>query len=201
MRSSRRVDPQLDLDELPAEIRAKLEETIIGAALKLMHSGQEIGVLEFRSLVLAGTIVDSSAEEPEQDPVPDGVKVIATAIPLASAARRRLSDEFGENYIVLDLSKAPASSEVLLIHPVSPQLLGILRQQFPQARVIITEIDDEELGVNYSGPVGRLLEAGADAYLPPQSITEVAAQVHAYLSRQERATLESAKPSQQELPQ
>ena len=94
---------------------------------------------------------------------------------LSDAARRRLSDELGENYIVLDIRKAPASTDVLLTHPISPQLLGILRMQFPEARVVITEIEDDELGVHYAGPVSRMLDAGAGAYLPPRPIAELAA--------------------------
>jgi hypothetical protein len=113
---------------------------------------------------------------------------------LSDAARRRLSDELGADYIVLDIHTAPSSTDVLLTHPVSPQLLGILRHQFPRARVVITEIEDEELGVRYSGPVSRLLDAGASAYLPPRPIAELAAHVHAYLTQGEGPMLESGNP-------
>ena len=82
----------------------------------------------------------------------------------------------------------------ILTHPVSPQLLGILRQQFPNARVLITEIEDEELGVRYAGPVSRLLDAGAAAYLPPRPIAEVAANVHFYLQQESAPMLESETP-------
>ncbi|HET9634115.1 MAG TPA: hypothetical protein VFP73_17090, partial [Terrabacter sp.] len=77
---------------------------------------------------------------------------------------------------------APPTADVLLTHPVSPQLLGSLRGMFPDARIIVTEIEDEELGVSQPGPVSRLLDAGACAYLPPRPLREVAASMHAYLT-------------------
>jgi len=89
---------------------------------------------------------------------------------------------------------------VLLTHPVSPQLLGILRHQFPNARVVITEIEDEELGVRYSGPVSRLLDAGASAYLPPRPIAELAATVHAYLMHGTGPLLEFGNAASRTLP-
>ena len=83
---------------------------------------------------------------------------------------------------------------MLLTHPVSPQLLGILRHQFPVARVVITEIEDEELGVHFAGPVSRLLDAGASVYLPPRPIAELAANVHAYLTQGGGPMLERGDP-------
>ena len=131
--------------------------------------------------------------------IPDGVTVIATAMTLSDTARRLLSDEFGDDYIVMDFTKASASTDVLLTHPIRPQLLGHLRRQFSNARVVVTEIEDEGLGVDYSGPVGRLFDAGASAYLPPRPIAEIAAHVHAYLTQREQPTLQSAKRPHQGL--
>jgi hypothetical protein len=123
---------------------------------------------------------DDDGGGPER--VPEGVMVVATATKLSKAARQRLSDELGDGYIVLDLLRAPTSADVVLTHPVSPQLLGSLRGMFPEARIIVTEIEDDELGVSAPGPVSRLLDAGASAYLPPRPLREVAANVHAYLT-------------------
>ena len=183
--------PSLDVDALPPDVSAALEAAIAGERITLLRAGDPIGSLEFSSNVLEGTVIDSPAQHGSTAPVPDGVTVVATAMKLSDVARRRLSDEFGDGYIVIDLHEAPASTDVLLTHPVSPQLLGILRHQFPNARVVITEIEDEELGVRYSGPVSRLLEAGAAAYLPPRPIDELAANVHAYLTRGSAPVLES----------
>lgn len=78
---------------------------------------------------------------------------------------------------------------MLLIPAVSPQLIGSLRARFPQARMIIAEIEDEELGVSYQGPVSRLLNAGADSYLPPSTIPHLAKRLdHAVAQLNEIAT-------------
>ncbi len=192
MSRQRRNSPQLDLDELPPDVCAALEAAIAGDGITLTHSGRPIGSLEFRSIVLEGTVIDGPAQPTSPTPIPDGLTVVATAMPLSDTARRRLSDEFGADYIVLDITEAPTSADVLLAHPISPQLLGHLRHQFPNARVVITEIEDEELGVRYSGPVSRLLDAGASAYLPPGPIDELAANVHAYLTQGRQPALKSA---------
>ncbi len=191
MTRHRRTAPQLDVEKLPPDVRAALEEAIAGVGITLRRSGAVIGSLEFRSDVLQGAVIERPSDPVPSAPVPDGVTVIATAMKLSDAARRRLSDEFGAAYVVLDIHAAPPSTDVLLTHPVSPQLLGILRQQFPHARVVITEIEDEELGVRYPGPVSRLLDAGASAYLPPRPIAELAATVHAYLTHDGEPMLES----------
>jgi hypothetical protein len=179
---------------------AALEAAIAGESITLIRSGHPIGSLEFCSNVLEGTVIGSPAQQGPTASAPDGVTVVATAMRLSDVARRRLSDEFGDDYIVLDIHEAPVTTDVLLTHPVSPQLLGILRQQFPNARVVITEIEDEELGVRYPGPVSRLLEAGASAYLPPRPIAELAANVHAYLTRDSAPMLETDAQGSRALP-
>ena len=179
---------------------AAVEAAIAGESITLTRDGDPIGSLEFRSNVLEGSVVESPAQPGSRGAVPDGTTVVATAMRLSDTARRRLSDELGDDYIVLDLHKAPPTSDVLLTHPVSPQLLGILRHQVPHARVIITEIEDEELGVRYPGPVSRMLDAGAAAYLPPRPIRELAANVHAYLTQGSAPMLESASPETRALP-
>lgn len=193
MSRQRRHAPQLDLDELPPGVRAAVEAAIAGDDITLTRSGGPIGSLEFHSIVLEGTVVDGPAPRPAPTPIPDGVTVVATTMALSDTASRRLSDEFGADYLVLDLHEAPTSTNVLLTHPVSPQLLGHLQHQFPHARIVITEIDDEELGVHYPGPVSRLLDAGAAAYLPPRPIAEIAANVHAYLTQSDQPALESRR--------
>jgi hypothetical protein len=183
--------PSLDLEALPPDVRGAVDAMLAGQEVTLRRDGCEIGVLVHRPSVLVGTVVggpepglghgdgDPEAAAPR---VPDGAMVVATATKLSKAARQRLSDELGEGYVVLDLLKAPTSADVVLTHPVSPQLLGSLRMMFPDARIIVTEIEDDELGVSAPGPVSRLLDAGASAYLPPRPLREVAANVHAYLT-------------------
>jgi len=200
MTRHRRTAPQLDVEALPPDVRAAIEAAIAGDSIILTRSGVRIGSLAFGTNVLEGTVVERPHEPVSETSVPDGITVIATAMKLSDAARRRLSDEFGAAYIVLDIHAAPTSTDVLLTHPVSPQLLGILRQQFPNARVVVTEIEDDEVGVRYSGPVSRLLDAGASAYLPPRPIAEVAANVHAYLTKGEGPMIESGNRASRMLP-
>jgi hypothetical protein len=191
---------QLDVETLPPDLRAAVEGAIAGDGIVLTRSGLTIGSLEFRSNVLEGNVIERPHEASSAASASGGVTVIATAMKLSDAARRRLADEFGADYVVLDIHTAPTSTDVLLTHPVSPQLLGLLRHQFPSARILITEIEDEELDVRYSGPVSRLLDAGASAYLPPRPIAELAAKVHAYLSQDEEPMLESGDPPSRALP-
>ncbi len=181
--SRRREPPTLDVDQLPADLRTVIAAAIDGAEVTVVRESREIGYLSFHSSVLEGVTLPISRLPASEVLAPDGVTVVATAMRLSDVARSRLSDEFGPAYIVLDLREAPESTDVVLTHPVSPQLLAHLRDRFPQARVIVTEIEDDELDVSYPGPVGRLLEAGACAYLPPRPVSAIASSVHAYLTQ------------------
>lgn len=192
--------PTLDLETLPRELRDVINAAIEGADIALVDGNRHVGQLSFRSSVLEGVILPEERTAPEVE-TPEGVTVVATAMKLSDTARRRLSDEFGSEYIVLDLHDAPPTTDVLLLHPVSPQLLGRLRGEFPQARVIITEIEDDELEISYPGPVSRLLNAGASAYLPPRPVGEVAAGVRAYLTQESAPALEAARREAPQLPQ
>lgn len=198
-RAPRSGAPTLDLETLPREVRLAVEAMVAGCEVRLRREGRDVGLLVFRPSVLEGTVVPGPhitvGESAPPEAVTDGVTVVATATELSDAARRRLSDELGPDYIVLDLLKAPPTADVVLTHPVSPQLLGSLRASFPNARVIVTEIDDEEFGVSQLGPVSRLLDAGASTYLPPRPLHEVAASVHAYLTGSGAPQLTAAAPT------
>lgn len=132
----------------------------------------------------------AGAPRPPAEPtcIPDG---------LSDTALGRLSDEF----VLVDLNAAPTSTDVLLTHPISTHLLGTLRERFPRARVIVTEIEDEELDVHYLGPVSRLLDAGAAAHLSPRPIAEVATTVHAHLSQGGQPALQPHRQAPTQLPQ
>ena len=93
---------------------AALEADIDGDDITLTRSGRPIGSLEFRSIALEGTVIDGPAQPASPTPIPDGVTVVATAMALSDTARRRLSDEFGADYIVRDVTEAPTSTDVLL---------------------------------------------------------------------------------------
>lgn len=184
MRLGRRPPPTVELDALPPEVRRAIEAAMTGNEVRVTRRGRDVGSLTFRAAVLEGVVHTPVAPPPPPAvDVPDGVLVVATAMRLSASARQTLADRFGPGYLVLDMHDAPDTTDVLLINPVSPQLLSRLQQRFPRARVVVTEIDDDELGVSYVGPVSRLLDAGAAAYLPPRDLDGVAAAVDAYLTR------------------
>lgn len=197
MSPRRRGRPRLDLEELPPALAATLEAAVAGEEVMLTRSGAALGTLVVRSSTLEG-VVHETPRTKDPRPVPEGITVVATAMELSEEARQRIADELGEDYIVLDLHEAPPSADVLLVPPISPQLVGALRRQFPDARLLVTEIEDEELGVHYAGPVSRMLEAGASGYLPPRPVTELAATVHAHLTRQDALALEASAAGQEQ---
>lgn len=178
---TRKTKPQLDLSTLPPDIAFAVEAAIAGHSITVARSEKVIGELEFRSSVLDGLVLPTHEEAEPKGAVPAGATVIATAMELSAAARSKLSAEFGDGYVVLDLADAPPSSDVLLVPPASPQLIAALRRQFERARIVITEIEDPDMGIYYSGPVTRMLSAGASAYLPPRPIGELPSAVRRHL--------------------
>lgn len=188
---SRRRPHRLDLRDLPPAASAALEAALTGEEVTVSRDGEQLGTVTCRLAVLAGQVV--AAAPPGEAPSPrEDVAIVATAMELSERAHRQLSERFGEGYLVLDLHEAPPTTDILLVPPISPQLIASLRTQFPAARLLVTEIEDEELGVHYAGPVARMLEAGASAYLPPRPVTEIAGAVHAHLVRRERLALEAS---------
>ncbi|MFI6818200.1 hypothetical protein ACIBG7_37800 [Nonomuraea sp. NPDC050328] len=176
-----RPKQRIDVGRLPEEVVALIDALGPGETLVITRDEASIATVASTVAVVEGAVVglEAAAETaPEEEPVKlDGVTVVATAMELSRAARVALSDQLGDDYVVLDLHAAPKTTDVLLVPAGSPQLIGALRAMFPKARVIITEIEDDELGVQYHGPVRRLLDAGADAYLPPASLPMLARQL------------------------
>ncbi len=175
----------IDLTELPPQVRTAIESILDQGEVEIVRSGAPVGTLAFQPAVLEG-VLHSPAEEssPDEVPEPGGVTVVATTMLMSDAARTRLSDAFGDSYLVLDFADAPSTADVVLTHPVSHQLIRRWTLMFPQARILVTEILDEELGLDIRGPVGRLLDAGADAYLPRRPVEQLAQNVHGYLASQ-----------------
>ncbi|WP_344485857.1 hypothetical protein [Nonomuraea monospora] len=177
-----RSGQEVDVSRLPEDVVALIDALEPGDSLVLTRDGASIATISSTVDVIQGAIVDRDAPEEEdsdeQPPIDlDGVTVVATAMELSAAARVALSDQLGPDYVVLDMHAAPKTADVLLVPPASPQLIGRLRLMFPEARVIVAEIEDHELGVRYEGPVGRLLNAGVDGYMPPAALPQVARQL------------------------
>ena len=179
--------PVLDLEDLDPHARAWVERLVTSGSLVLRERGEQVGTIAFEP---------ASPAEPALRP---GTKVLATTMDLRPEARERLRQAFGPEWVVLDFHDAPPTADVVLTAAHSPQLINRWTLMFPDAQVIITEILDDELGLDVSGPVGRLMDAGADAYLPPRPLQQVAANVQAYLESRARAAIDAPAPVIQQI--
>ncbi|GAB3502004.1 hypothetical protein [Amycolatopsis cihanbeyliensis] len=177
---------RIDITRLPADVVELIDALVPGEDLVITRDGHPVAAISSTCGALDGaTIGPGSPDEPPPLDY-DNVTVVATAMKLSASVRTSLSAELGADYIVLDLHAAPATAEVLLAPPASPQLIGGLRSMFPNARVIIAEIEDQDLGVNYHGPIRRMLDAGAEIYLASTTIPRLAKQLdHAITQRQQ----------------
>ncbi|UOX89996.1 hypothetical protein MUY14_05000 [Amycolatopsis sp. FBCC-B4732] len=168
---------RIDAALLPEGLVALIDALGSGEDLLITRNGEPIATISSARGAFGAETADTLGRHhstAEGSPAGEDVTVVATAMKLSESARSSLSDKLGPDYIVLDMKSAPKSVDVLLVPPISPQLIGSFRAMFPKARVIITEIEDSELGVSYQGPVRRLLNAGADSYLPPSTIPRLA---------------------------
>ena len=94
---------------------------------------------------------------------------LVVAFPLGDEAVAVLADRLGSGFAVRDIRADGPAADIVLAPPSSPQLIGHLKRQFPDALVVITELEDLLHGVALGGPVGRALDAGADAYYVARS--------------------------------
>ncbi|GAA1661563.1 hypothetical protein GCM10009733_069060 [Nonomuraea maheshkhaliensis] len=198
-RRTPRVTPQVEVTRLPEDVVALIDALEPGAEIILTRDGASIATISSTIAVVEGAVVDRAAQDETGDQAPpdyDGVTVVVTAMELSKAARVALSTQLGADYVVLDLHAAPATADVLLVPPGSPQLIAALRASFQRARVVVAEIEDHELGVQYHGPVRRLLDAGADAYLPPATVPLLARQLDHTLNQGRELAAGSAAPPQ-----
>ena len=180
----------IELTHLTRGSRRLLESVMDGGEVTVCRDGITVGRLDFTPAVHTGNVLPPHVDDDRwSPPLREGVKVMVTTMRLSHAARGRLSDAMGPDYLVVDFLDAPDTADIVLTHPVSPQLLNRWQILFPDAHVIVTEIDDPELGVDMSGPVGRILDAGAHAYLPARPVQKVAENVRAYLATVEQRQL------------
>ncbi|MFB6815246.1 hypothetical protein ACFCV8_11945 [Streptomyces sp. NPDC056347] len=184
---------EIDEGRLPEDVVALVDSLGPGEDLVITRDGAPLARISpvTRNVLIGTVIAPPNASEADPPPADRSVTVVVTAMELSDSVRNTLSDQLGPDYIVLDIHAAPRSADVLLIPPISPQLIGSLRSAFPDARVVVTEIEDPELGVDYQGPVRRLLDAGAEAYLPPATVPRLAEQLTHTLARRHGPALES----------
>ena len=134
---------------------------------------------ELANLVLAhaSSAVQSSADDAgeaaEVSSYPASVRVVAVTM-LKAEARARLGERLGPGFVVVDLRRAPPSTDIVIAPVVSAQTISALKHLFPQARVVLTEVEDQDAGVHFPGPVRRAVEAGADGYVVARDLAALA---------------------------
>ena len=191
----------VDLDTLDSGLREWVQGLAASGSVLLRQDGQTIGTLTFSCAVLEGTIIPAPVTDHATKPgdLPEGAKVLATTMRLSSAARDVLRQAFGPDWLVLDFHDAPDTADVVLTSAYSPQLTHRWTLLFPNAQIIVTEIFDPEFGLDIGGPVGRLLDAGAHAYVAPRPLEQVAESVQIYLAGRARRALGSSPPTTHQL--
>jgi hypothetical protein len=107
---------------------------------------------------------------------------VVAALPLKQAARDHLSRQLG-NVDIYDVHDNALEADLVLAPSCSPQAIAALKHAYPTARLVVVEIEDWEFDVRLAGPVKRLLDAGADAYLSADSLDELAEQLRARSSQ------------------
>ena len=94
--------------------------------------------------------------------------------PLPAPAVERLVESVGGSVELVDVRDSDGSAQLVIAPSVSRQLIGKLARAFPNATVLLVELEDSDLGVDFGGPVRRALDAGADGYVVARSIGELA---------------------------
>ncbi|NUR57524.1 MAG: hypothetical protein HOV87_02255 [Catenulispora sp.] len=193
----------IDAARLPVEVVQLIAELGPGEVLTVTRDGEPMAKITGAGGPLTGTVI--RPESGSTGTAADGtvtatsastntaVTVVATAMKLSDTVRTSLSTELGADYIVLDMDTAPATSDILLVPPISLQLLGALRARFPAARVMVAEVEDPELGLDYRGPVRRMLDSGVEAYLASTTIPRLARQLERAVTHRPQLTMDSAR--------
>ena len=200
---------RIDAAQLPAEVVDLIAALRPGEALTVTRDGEAIAKITGSGGPLEGTVIRSgTGHSSHQDPRPGShsdsrsdpdrrrsadVTVVATAMKLSETVRTTLSTELGADYIVLDMETAPETSDILLVPPISLQLLGALRGRFPSARVMVAEVEDPELGIDYRGPVRRMLDSGVEAYLASTTLPRLAKQLDRAVAHRPQLAADSAR--------
>jgi hypothetical protein len=115
-------------------------------------------------------VADEDIEIVDQRPT------VVCAVSLKATARERLASMLGEVRLV-DIREPVASADIVLVPSASPQTISALKDAYPTARLIVVELEDWELDIDLGGPVTRLRNAGADAYLTADSLEDLAHQL------------------------
>lgn len=123
----------------------------------------------------------SDLQRPGTDPPPvegdagdRGPVIVVTAISMKRAAREALAARLGPGHIVRDIKEAGNTADIVLVPSVSGMLVGGLRAMFPGAKVLVTELVDDEFGIDFAGPVTRTVTSGVDGYFVVPDLSQLA---------------------------
>lgn len=117
---------------------------------------------------------------------------MVVTFPLRPDAKRRLSEVLGAEFELIDIKRSSGDEDIVLVPSTSRQLVGELRAVFPDAAMLVVEVEDVAMGVELGGQVIRTLDAGADGYFVARSVDELAAIVD---QAADRMATESANPA------
>lgn len=113
-------------------------------------------------------------EVPAGEATKGGPIIVVSAIALKPHVHEALAERLGPGHILLDIRSAGPDADIVLIPPASPQLLGHLRRQFPQARILATEFTDDSYGADFQGPISRILASDIDGYFMAPTLDDLA---------------------------
>lgn len=99
---------------------------------------------------------------------------VGVTFALSRPAAARLSALLGPDFELVDIKVSEGDEDIVLVPSSSRQLTGKLRVAFPDATLLVVEVEDVVHGVKLGGQVLRTLDAGADGYFVARSVDELA---------------------------
>ncbi|HET6663760.1 MAG TPA: hypothetical protein VFG94_05865 [Acidimicrobiales bacterium] len=98
---------------------------------------------------------------------------VVVSFPLSRSAAESLQRSVGATIELVDIREADGTESLVVVSSVSRDLLGKLRTAFPEATVLVVEVEDATHRLDLGGPVMRALDAGAHGYLVARSVDEL----------------------------
>jgi hypothetical protein len=108
---------------------------------------------------------------------------VVVTFTLPTNARHLLSERLGTGFDLVDIKASEGDEDIVLVASSSRQLTGKVRAAFPDAELLVIEMEDLVRGIKLGGQVLRTLDAGADGYFVARSVDELASIVYQASSR------------------
>lgn len=99
---------------------------------------------------------------------------VVITFPLSRAAVEDLGTNLDDDVELVDVRAADGTEEAVLVPSSSRQLIGKIRDAFPDSILLIVEVEDSDHGLELGGQVTRSLDAGADGYYVARSLDQLA---------------------------